>query len=129
MGCAHTISVSLPYEEAVTRTRHAIRAETGLDSEDFRPLARAKGLLEPGVKAGHLTDWLTADFDVRPGHAMALISILTPSGRASESTDDNNDAFSSCSRTYWRDFADTKIYALQQSGGDQAQGPITDTAC
>jgi hypothetical protein len=100
-----------------------IKAKTGLDPEDFRPLARDRGLLEPGVKAGQIKDWLKADFDLGPGHAMALISILTPSGRASGSTDDKIDAIFTGPKAHWRGFADTLIDALRQSGRDLTLAP------
>ncbi|QNE46772.1 DUF4287 domain-containing protein [Glaciihabitans sp. INWT7] len=100
-----------------------IKAKTGLDPEDFRALARDRGLLEPGVTAGQIKSWLKADFGLGPGHAMALISILTPSGRASGSTDDKIDAIFSGAKTHWRLFADTLIETLRESGRDLGLAP------
>ncbi|MFM9918012.1 DUF4287 domain-containing protein [Lacisediminihabitans sp. H27-G8] len=100
-----------------------IKAKTGLDPEDFRPLARDKGLLEPGVTAGQIKSWLKTDFDLGPGHAMALISILTPNGRASGSSDDRIDAIFAGAKAHWRQFADMLIEALRGSGRDLSLAP------
>lgn len=100
-----------------------IKARTGLNPEDFRPLARDKGLLEPGVKAGRIKDWLKEDFDLGPGHAMALISILTPTGRASGTTDDKIDAIFAGTKSHWRSLADQLIDELRASGHDLTLAP------
>ncbi|CAN5519846.1 hypothetical protein BH10ACT4_BH10ACT4_06150 [soil metagenome] len=100
-----------------------IKAKTGLDPEDFRPLARERGLLERGVKAGQLKDWLKADFDLGPGHAMALISILTPSGREGGSVDEKIGAIFAGPKEHWRRFVDSLIDALRQSGRDLTLAP------
>ena len=61
-----------------------IFAKTGLLPADFRRLAADKGLLEPAVKTGTLMAWLKEDFDLGPGHAMAIVSTFTerPSGES-----------------------------------------------
>lgn len=93
-----------------------IKARTGLDPEDFQPLALERGLLEPGVKARRIKDWLKADFDLGQGRAMAVISILTPSGRASGSLEDKIDALFAGPEAHWRGFADSLIEELRASG-------------
>jgi Domain of unknown function (DUF4287)/Domain of unknown function (DUF5655) len=50
-----------------------IRAKTGKAPEDFLRLARAKGLLEPGVKTGQILSWLKEDFGLQRGHGMAIV--------------------------------------------------------
>jgi hypothetical protein len=55
-----------------------IKAKTGKTPEDFRDLARAKGLLTPGTKATQITDWLKAEFALGHGHAMAIYATLKP---------------------------------------------------
>jgi len=100
-----------------------IKAKTGLDPEDFRPLARERGLLEPGVKAGQLKEWLKSDFDLGPGHAMALISILTTSGRAAGSLEHRIAAIFAGPKAHWRGFADTLIEALGSSGRELTLAP------
>jgi Domain of unknown function (DUF4287) len=53
-----------------------IKAKTGKTPEDFKKLAQAKGLLEPGTKATQITDWLKAEFGLGHGHAMAIYATL-----------------------------------------------------
>jgi hypothetical protein len=49
-----------------------IKAKTGLSPEDFKKVAKEKGLLEPGVKAMQIVAWLKKDFGLGHGHAMAI---------------------------------------------------------
>ncbi len=49
-----------------------IRAKTGKGPDEFAQLAREKGLLQSGTKAGQITDWLKAEYDLGHGHAMAI---------------------------------------------------------
>lgn len=49
-----------------------IKAKTGKTTEDFRRLAKKKGLLDPGVKAMAVVTWLKKDFGLGHGHAMAI---------------------------------------------------------
>jgi len=53
-----------------------IAAKTGKSPEDFRRMAQEKGLLAPLAKAGIITDWLKADFQLGHGHAMAIYAYL-----------------------------------------------------
>jgi len=39
-----------------------IKIKTGKSVEDFRKLAKKKGLLKPGTKAGEIVAWLKKDF-------------------------------------------------------------------
>jgi hypothetical protein len=56
-----------------------IKAKTGKDTADFRKLAEEKGFTKNGelaVKAGDITNWLKADFELGHGHAMAIYALL-----------------------------------------------------
>ncbi len=53
-----------------------IQAKTGKSPDDFIALARDRGLMEPGVKAGQIVAWLKEDFDLGHGHAMAIYKLL-----------------------------------------------------
>jgi hypothetical protein len=56
-----------------------IEQKTGKVPADFRVLAAAKGFTKDGeliVKAGDITAWLKADFDLGHGHAMAIYALL-----------------------------------------------------
>ena len=56
-----------------------IKAKTGKNAADFRKLAEEKGFTKNGelaVKAGDITNWLKADFELGHGHAMAIYALL-----------------------------------------------------
>jgi Domain of unknown function (DUF4287) len=55
-----------------------IKAKTGKSPADFKALAKKKGLLESGVKAGEIVAWLKKDFGLGHGHAMAIYAVLKP---------------------------------------------------
>lgn len=57
-----------------------IQAKTGLTPADFEAAARAKGLLEPGVKVMQIVNWLKEDYDLGHGHAMAIVQAFKNSG-------------------------------------------------
>ncbi len=54
-----------------------IYAKTGKTPADFEAEAKKKGLLEPGVKATQVTDWLKNDYGLGHGHAMAIYAVLS----------------------------------------------------
>jgi hypothetical protein len=49
-----------------------IKAKTGKTPDDIKKLAKDKGLMEPGVKAMVIVNWLKKDFGLGHGHAMAI---------------------------------------------------------
>jgi hypothetical protein len=55
-----------------------IKTKTGKTPADFEKIAKQKGLLEPGVKAGQIVAWLKKDFELGHGHAMAIYAVLKP---------------------------------------------------
>ena len=57
-----------------------IKAKTGLSPEDFKKLAKKKGLLEPSVKAMQIVAWLKKDFGLGHGHAMAIYATFKGMG-------------------------------------------------
>ena len=82
-------------------------------------------------EAGQIAEWLTADFDLGPGRARALVLILSPRGRASVRTDDRIDGVVSGPTAHCRNFATSQlrnfatsqlrrlsIDAMRQSGRD-----------
>lgn len=50
-----------------------ITAKTGKTPEELRDIAKDKGVLKPGVKAGAIIAWLKEDFDLGHGHSMAIV--------------------------------------------------------
>jgi hypothetical protein len=57
-----------------------IKKKTGKTPEDFEKIAKAKGILKPGVKAGDTVAWLKKDFDLGHGHAMAIYAVFKTKG-------------------------------------------------
>jgi len=57
-----------------------IEAKTGKRPPDFLALARKRGLVRPGLKAGELVAWLKEDFGLGHGHAMALWAVFKREG-------------------------------------------------
>jgi len=56
-----------------------IKEKTGKDPADYRQLAEEKGFTRNGellAKAGDVTNWLKADFELGHGHAMAIYALL-----------------------------------------------------
>lgn len=57
-----------------------IRTKTGKSPEDFYALAKEKGLVGPGLKAGRLVAWLKEEFALGHGHAMAIWAVFKTNG-------------------------------------------------
>ena len=55
-----------------------IQEKTGKTPEDFLKLAKAAGLLKPGVTATQITDWLKKEFSLGLGHARAIYATIKP---------------------------------------------------
>ena len=60
-------------------------------------------------EAGQIAEWLTADFDLGPGRARALVLILSPRRRASVRTDDRIDGVVSGPTAHCRNFATSQL--------------------
>ena len=52
-----------------------VETKTGKTPNEFIALASAKGF-GPDTKAGEIVSWLKEDFDLRRGHAMAIVHII-----------------------------------------------------
>ena len=57
-----------------------IEKKTGKTPEDFRGLAKAKGLIRPDLKAMEFVNWLKQDFDLGQGHGMAMFELFRRRG-------------------------------------------------
>jgi hypothetical protein len=49
-----------------------IKTKTGKTPDEFKAIAKQKGLLNEGYKAGPILAWLKEDFGLGHGHAMAI---------------------------------------------------------
>jgi len=53
-----------------------IEAKTGKTPAEIITLAKAKGFDSPDTKAGEVVAWLSEDFQLGRGHAMAIVYVL-----------------------------------------------------
>ena len=58
-----------------------IQTKTGKSPDDFKVIAEQKGFTQNGelkssVKAGDIVKWLTDDYSLGHGHAMAIYALL-----------------------------------------------------
>lgn len=53
-----------------------IKLKTGKTPEDFKKLAKQKGLLRPDIKATEVFNWLKDDYGLGLGHARAIWHLL-----------------------------------------------------
>jgi hypothetical protein len=86
-----------------------IKAKTGLGPDDFRRLAAEKGYLEPGTRPKVILDWVKADYDLGPGHGMAIVSILGMHEGAGMSDDEKFDAQFAGKKAAWRPAFDSLV--------------------
>ena len=54
----------------------AIEAKTGKTPNELLSIAKEKGFDAPDTKAGAIITWLSEDFGLGRGHAMAIVHIL-----------------------------------------------------
>jgi len=59
-----------------------IRIKTGKTPDDFRALAKKKGILGPDLTATRLVTWLRDDFGLGHGHSMAIWTVFKEEGWA-----------------------------------------------
>ncbi|MGW9556285.1 DUF4287 domain-containing protein [Nocardiopsis sp. NPDC055551] len=53
-----------------------IEDKTGLVPRELVDLAKEKGFADPSVKAGTIIQWLSDDYGLGRGHAMALVHVI-----------------------------------------------------
>jgi predicted transport protein len=103
-----------------------IKAKTGKTPDDFIALAKEKGLLEPGVKAGLIVVWLKEDFGLGRGHAMAIVNVFKQAAGPHESADERIAKQFTGAQTAWRKPYDDLLEKLKQFGPD-VKPAATDT--
>lgn len=77
-----------------------IEDKTGLTPRRFVDQATAKGF-GPGTKAGEIIAWLTEDYSLGRGHAMALVHVITKGPKISSKHVGTGTAHSDASDTLW----------------------------
>jgi Domain of unknown function (DUF4287)/Domain of unknown function (DUF5655) len=102
---------------------NSIKAKTGKDPEDFLELARAKGLLSPGTKAGQIVAWLKEDFGLGRGHAMAIVMTLQSASQPKPSRDERIARHFSGPRASWKPTYEQLLTKVTAFGPGVAAAP------
>ncbi len=61
-----------------------IKAKTGKAPEDFKNQLEKEGLLNPGLKATELVNWLNKNYELGHGHSMAIWTVFKSKGWVTE---------------------------------------------
>jgi hypothetical protein len=80
-----------------------VEKKTGLTPRRFIALAHERGLDDPSVKTGQIVDWLTSDFDLGRGHAMALVHVIRNGATISDKHVGSDGVHRDESDTLWLD--------------------------
>ncbi|MDB5029673.1 DUF4287 domain-containing protein [Mucilaginibacter sp.] len=95
-----------------------IKAKTGKSPNDFKTLAKEKGLLKEGVKAGEIVAWLKNDFELGHGHAMAVYMTFKAIKEKKQSNSDGIEKHFAGSKSSWRAVFDSLMSKLRKFGDD-----------
>jgi predicted transport protein len=103
-----------------------IRARTGMEPADFQKIAADKGLLVGDIKAGPIIAWLKDDYDLGPGHGMALVSVFRESLLPQSTKEESIDKFFAGPKAAWQLTWDELMAKVMKFGPDVSLQP-TDT--
>src|SRR5512135_3697292 len=95
-----------------------IHAKTGKTPTDFLKLAKKKGLLESGVKAGEIVSWLKKDFGLGHGHSMAIVLTFRNATEPKVSADQRVAGHFTGKKEKWRQTYDMLASKLETFGPD-----------
>jgi hypothetical protein len=101
----------------------AVKKKTGKSPADFRALAQDQGLLHPGVKAGPVLAWLTSEFGLGRGHAMAIYATLKSVVEPKRSDNDRIEEQFSGDRAVWRKSYTQLLSRLKKFGAGVSVDP------
>lgn len=96
-----------------------IKAKTGLTPEDFRRLAKQKGL----TSAREITAWLKADYGLGYGYAGAIYYTIAHAADAKASPDDRIDKLFAGNKAQWRKAYNTLEGKVRKFGADVEVSP------
>ncbi|RKS22393.1 uncharacterized protein DUF4287 [Arthrobacter sp. AG1021] len=85
-----------------------IEKKTGLTPRQLVELAAAKGLDQPGVKAGEILAWLKDEYQLGRGHGMALVYVIQNGPTISAKHVGSDSVHRDDSETLWLDGIATK---------------------
>ena len=86
----------------------AVEDKTGLTPRQLLELAQQNGYDDPAVKAGTIVDWLTADYGLGRGHAMAMVHVIKNGPQISTKHVGTDGTHRDESDTLWLDGVATK---------------------
>jgi predicted transport protein len=101
----------------------SIKAKTGKSPEDFRALAEQRGLLQPGVKARVVVQWLKDDFGLGHGHAMAMYGTIRPADTPPLTADEAVASHFAGRRAGWQKTYDQLMAKISKFGPDVSIQP------
>lgn len=96
-----------------------IKAKTGKTPEDFRALAKAKGL----TKAGEIVAWLKQDFGLGYGHAGAIWQVIGHADDVKASPDQRLAKLFAGKKTHWRKAYDALEAKVRRFGAEVEVAP------
>lgn len=100
-----------------------IKKRTGKTPEDFRALAKKKGLLASGTKASQVVAWLKEDFGLGHGHAMAMYGAIKPTDVHKPTADEEVARHFSGRRAEWKKPYGLLMAKLGKFGTDISEHP------
>lgn len=103
-----------------------IKKKTGKTPDQFKTLAKKKGLLGPSVKAAAVLAWLKADYDLGHGHAMAIYATFKSAFEPKISVGEQIDKHFVGARAVWRKTYARLMTRVEKFGSDVSIDP-TDT--
>lgn len=103
-----------------------VKKKTGKTPDQFKTLAKKKGLLGPSVKAGAVIAWLKADYDLGHGHAMAIYATFKSAFEPKLSVTAQIDRHFAGARAAWRKTYARLMRQVEKFGSDVSVDP-TDT--
>ena len=95
-----------------------ITAKTGKTPEQLIELARADGLLEPGVRAGQVIAWLKDNYGLGHGHAMAIVAAIKKQGKPEAPADEKIAQHFTGKKASWRPAYDGLVQKVTAFGPD-----------
>ena len=96
----------------------SITAKTGKTPEELIELARAEGVLEPGIKAGQIIKWLKANYGLGHGHAMAVVAAIKKQSEPETSADEKVVRHFGGNKAGWRPVYDGLVQKVTAFGPD-----------
>ena len=96
-----------------------VKAKTGLTPEDFRKLAKQKGL----VRAREITAWLKADYGLGYGHAGAIYYTIAHADDAKAGPEDKIEKLFMGNKVKWRKTYDALETKVRKFGADIEVSP------